>query len=51
MLVELLAAIQSHLQRMPVNGNDKSLSATRSQVAELETQLSTYRGDLHAREE
>jgi DNA-binding transcriptional MerR regulator len=36
---------------MPVNGNDKILSATRSQVAELEAQLSTYRGDLHAREE
>jgi chromosome segregation ATPase len=48
---ELLAAIQSHLQRMPVNGNDKDLSATRSKVAELEAQLSAYRGDLHAREE
>jgi hypothetical protein len=32
---------------MPANGNDKILSATRSQVAELEAQLSTYRGDLH----
>jgi chromosome segregation ATPase len=48
---ELLTAIQSHLQRMPVNANDKDLSATRSQVAELEGQLSAYRGDLHAREE
>jgi chromosome segregation ATPase len=46
---ELLAAIQSHLQRMPAN--DKDLSATRAQVAELESQLSVYRGDLHAREE
>jgi chromosome segregation ATPase len=48
---ELLASIQSHLQRMPANDNDKDLSATRSQVTELEAQLSAYRGDLHAREE
>jgi chromosome segregation ATPase len=49
---ELLAAIQSHLQRMPAaNANDQDLSATQKQVTELEAQLSVYRGDLRSRED
>lgn len=46
---EIIAAVQSHLERMPAN--DKDLSETRRQVAELESQLSVYKGDLQAREE
>lgn len=45
----ILAAIKSHLERLP--RNDKDMNETRKQVAALESQLSVYRGDLKAREE
>ena len=46
---ELIAAIQSHLERIPQG--DQDVSALKNQVAVLESQLSVYKGDLKAREE
>lgn len=46
---ETLHAIQTHIENLP--SNDSDLQATRKQVSELEAQLSTYKGDLQAREE
>uniref|UniRef100_A0A7S3P5F2 Uncharacterized protein n=1 Tax=Amphora coffeiformis TaxID=265554 RepID=A0A7S3P5F2_9STRA len=45
----LIVAIQSHIDRSPMQNSD--LSETRQQVRELEAQLSVYKGDLKAREE
>ena len=46
---ELLAAIKSHLELTP--SSDKDIGAAKKHVADLQSQLSVYRGDLKAREE
>jgi chromosome segregation ATPase len=46
---ELLAAIQSHLDRGSLSNKD--INATRKRVSELESHVSVYKGDLQAREE
>jgi chromosome segregation ATPase len=50
----LLNAIQEHLERLPPPGGDNgdaTVDELRKQVAELNSQISVYRGDLKAREE